>query len=116
MKTSSAKAKGRRCAQEARDALVAHGREKGLALGDFIITSSGEAGPDIKLSPLAQQAYPFAIECKNVEKLNIWEALKQAESHINDEYKYEVPLLIFTRNRANLYCSLKLEHLLALLK
>ena len=37
----------------------------------------GESGEDIQLSPAARKLIPFAFECKNQEKLNIWESLKQ---------------------------------------
>ena len=34
----------------------------------------GESGEDIKMARAAREKFPFSIECKNVEKLNVWEA------------------------------------------
>jgi len=63
----------------------------------------GCTGEDVWLSKVARECIPFSIECKNQEKLSIWEALKQAGSR---EMK---PLLIFTRNNTDKYCSLRLS-------
>ena len=39
----------------------------------------GDSGEDILLSPAARKLFPFSVECKNQEKLNIWSSLEQAE-------------------------------------
>lgn len=110
MKTSSAKAKGRRCAQQAKDMLLkASGR---LEEDDITVTPSGVTGPDLHLSPAALKQYPFAVECKNVEKLNVWEALSQSEDHAM--FTNKVPILIFTRNRSDTYVALKFSTFLEL--
>ncbi len=108
MKTSSAKAKGRRCAKRAKELMLEYSSV--LASEDIVITSSGDTGEDLKLSPLAREQYPFNIECKNTERLQIWKALEQAGTHGT-----HTPLLIFTRNNADMYCSLKLEDLFKLI-
>ena len=81
MKTSSAKAKGRRL----QDYVVKKLKEKYLnnSLEDDDVKPAimGETGTDIKLSPLAKSFIPFDIECKNQEKLNVWSALKQCEAN-----------------------------------
>ena len=107
MKTSSAKAKGRRCSQEVKELILSSFKGE-LKPDDIIVTSSGETGVDLKLSPLAQELFPFAVECKNVEKLNIWEALKQTESHLKDGSEV-IPALFFKRNRTGLYAALPAE-------
>jgi len=71
----------------------------------------GESGEDIKLSHSARKLFPFSVECKAQEKLNIWESLKQAEDNSNDY----TPLLIFKRNRSKTYVTLSLEDFLNLL-
>ena len=115
MKTSSAKAKGRRAAQEVKDQLLAgallcyHGEEK-LEDGDIVVTSSGDTGEDLKLSPAARRIYPVQIEVKNQEKLQIWAALKQAETH--GQY---MSVLAFTRNRSDMYAAIKFSDLVTLL-
>lgn len=112
MKTSSAKAKGRRCAQEVKELL--HKACSALSPGDIVVTPSGVTGPDLHLSPAAKQVYPWAIECKNVESLNVWKALDQAVSH--QQGGEEVPLLFFRRNRSKLYVALEAEHFMRLVR
>lgn len=102
MKTSSLKAKGRRCAAEVKDLLLAH--EKSLESGDIMVASSGCTGEDLLLSPQAQAIFPFVVECKNQERLSIWQALDQAKSHQKRED--HIPVLFFKRNRSELYVAL----------
>lgn len=95
MKTSSAKSKGRRACQEVKTLLLAHHTQ--LEPDDIEVTSSGAPGRDVKLSPAAQRAIgKFAIEVKNVEKLNVRQAYEQAQSHMRND---EIPILFHTRNR-----------------
>lgn len=109
MRTSSAKAKGRRLAARVKEALVMWALPS-LHSDDVIVTSSGETGEDIKLSPKAREIYPFAIECKNQESISIWACLKQAASNAGNYY----PLLVFSRNREDVYVALKLTDFLNL--
>ena len=76
MNTRSAKAKGRRLQNEICRMLLEHFKEN-LQEGDLRPAIMGETGEDIKRSPLAKKIFPYSIECKNQEKLNIWSALKQ---------------------------------------
>lgn len=70
---------------------------------DVKITPSGVTGPDIWLSPLAKKHFPFDVECKCQEQLNIWAALKQAEGH------GPRPIVVFRRNRTKPYVALDLD-------
>ncbi|MFK7874085.1 MAG: hypothetical protein AB8C84_13120 [Oligoflexales bacterium] len=79
---------------------------------DIRVTPSGVTGPDLQLSPKAQKQIPFTIEVKNQERLNIWASLKQAQNHKKDS---DNPLLVFTRNRENLYACLLLDDFLSLI-
>lgn len=108
MKTSSAKAKGRKLCRLVADKILA--RFPLLHPDDVKVTSSGVTGEDLSLSPLARQKFPFAIECKNQEKLNIWAALAQAESNSRNH----TPLLIFSRNRSKTYCVIEIDDFMAL--
>ena len=65
----------------------------------------GESGEDIRLAHSARKKFPFSVECKNQEKLNIWSSLEQAEDNASDY----TPLLIFKRNRSKTYVTLSLE-------
>ena len=106
MRISSAKAKGRRACKEVQELLYKHAPD--LRPGDIEITSSGVIGEDLKLSPAAREKYPLVIECKNRQSLNIWKALKQAESHLKDQNQ-GVPVLFFKRNGSKLYVALDAE-------
>ena len=79
MKTRSAKNKGKRLQNSVRDILLETFTQ--LEEDDVKSTTMGESGEDIQLSPAARKLIPFAFECKNQEKLNIWSALEQAESN-----------------------------------
>ena len=71
----------------------------------------GDSGEDILLSPAARRLFPFSVECKNQEKLNIWSALEQAEDNSNNH----IPLVVFKRNRSKTYAVLEFDSLLKLL-
>lgn len=107
MKTSSAKAKGRNAQQLVRDSLLA--RAPHLTLNDIRSTSMGSSGVDILMSEAALKTYPFAIEVKCQESLNVWAALTQAEENKTPATK---PILCFKRNRTDMYVALKLEDFL----
>ena len=44
----------------------------------------GAGGEDLIMARAARQMFPFSVECKNVEKLNVWEAYEQAKANCND--------------------------------
>ena len=103
MKPSSCKAKGRQL-QNAVAGLV---REWfGLSEDDCRPAVMGETGADLKLSSAAKRAFPFAVECKKQEALNIWQALKQAEENAAVEGLH--PALVFQRNRSKAYAVVPL--------
>ena len=78
----------------------------GMGDDDIIVTPSGVNGPDLQLSPYAKKEFPFAIECKNQERINLWQAIEQSEGHAKDGM---TPLLCITRNRAKVYAVIELE-------
>ena len=108
MKTSSAKSKGRRLQQWVRCLLIS---TFDLEPDDVHSRSSGAVGEDVMLSPKARAIFPYSIECKNVEKLNLWEAWKQAEANAGG---YE-PLLIIKRNRQKPLAVVDAEHFIGVL-
>ena len=111
MKTSSSKSKGRRLQNKIRDLLLEHYSDK-LEKDDIRCAIMGESGEDLKLSPAARKLIPYSFECKNQEKLNIWDSLEQAEKN-SDDYG---PVLIFKRNRSKIYVVLEISDFLELLK
>jgi hypothetical protein len=61
---------------------------------DIESRSMGAGGEDLIMSKAARSKFPFSIECKNQEKLNIWSAWEQAN---NNRGIYE-PLVVIKRN------------------
>lgn len=110
MKTSSAKAKGRKACKEVKEMILDFNPE--LQDGDIVIASAGQTGEDIILSPLARGLLPISIECKNVERLNIWKAIEQSEANS----KHFQSVVFFRRNRSKLYAVVPGEEYLELLR
>ena len=109
MKPRSAKNKGKRLQNKIRDLILE--KFDTLEKDDVRSITMGDSGEDILLSPAARRLFPFSVECKNQEKLNIWSALVQAEENSGDH----APLVIFKRNRTKTYAVLEFDKLLELL-
>ena len=80
MRISSSKAKGRRLQNYVRDRLheifiKSWKKLPKLEEDDIKSQTMGMTGEDIVMSPAAKKIIPYSFECKNVEKLNIWNAL-----------------------------------------
>ena len=103
MKPQSAKAKGRRLQQQFRELLV---EELGIHPEDIESRSMGAGGEDLIMARAARQKFPYSIECKNVEKLNVWEAYKQAEENSKD---YE-PVVVMKKNNHKTLVVIDAEH------
>ena len=114
MKTKSCKAKGRKLCQEVRELLFKYAPD--LKLDDIRVTPSGCVGEDLLLSPAARQIYQIIIEGKNQESLNIWAALKQAESHKKDPDSLAAPVVFFRRNHSRIYVALGAEDFIRLVR
>ena len=110
MKTRSAKNKGKRLQNSVRDILLETFKEQ-LEPDDIKSTTMGESGEDIQLSPAARKLFPFSVECKNQEKLNIWSSLQQAEDNAGEH----IPLVVFKRNRSKTYVAFELDKLMEIL-
>ena len=110
MKPRSAKNKGKRLQNKIRD-LILEKFDSKLEQDDVRSITMGDSGEDILLSPAARRLFPFSVECKNQEKLNIWGALEQAEENSGNH----APLVIFKRNRTKTYAVLEFDKLLELL-
>ena len=96
MKPNSRKAKGRYLQNIVRDRIIK--LYPVLGKDDIRTSLMSEAGADIKLtSHTARKLFPYSIECKNQEKLNIWSAYEQAEANAG---KFE-PLVVIKKNRRN---------------
>jgi hypothetical protein len=91
MRVQSAKAKGRRLQQWVRDKLI---EMLEVHPEDIESRSMGAGGEDLIMARAARQKFPYSIECKNVEKLNVWEAYEQAQANSGD---YE-PIVVMKKN------------------
>jgi len=91
MKPQSAKAKGRNLQKWVRDQLI---EQLDVHPEDIESRSMGAGGEDLIMARAARSKFPFSIECKNVEKLNVWEAYDQAKTNSGD---YE-PIVVMKKN------------------
>lgn len=110
MKPRSAKHKGRRFQATVRKFILEQFPH--LEDEDVKVVFRSEPGPDIKLSTAARSVFPYSVECKNVERLNIWSALSQAQDNTEEG---TTPLLVFSRNRAEPHVAMKLTEFMKLL-
>ena len=110
MKPQSAKAKGRNLQKWVRDLILESFPQ--LEPDDVRSTSMGASGEDCLLSPAARKLFPFSVECKNVERLNVYEAYEQAASNAGDHE----PLLIMKKNRKKPLVVLDAETFIQIIK
>ncbi len=92
MKTSSAKAKGRNLQKWVVEQLVEH---LGANPEDIESRPMGSSGEDVIMGVQTREFFPYSVECKNQEKVNIWSAYEQSEANCG---KYE-PIVVFKKNR-----------------
>ena len=109
MKPQSAKAKGRLFQQKVRDLLLENAPE--LEPDDIRSTSMGCGGEDLQLSPAARRRYNISVECKSVEKLNVYSAFEQAEANAGD---YN-PVLFMKKNRKKPLVVIDADYFISLL-
>ena len=91
MRTQSKKAKGRRLQQWVRDLLI---ENLEVHPEDIESRSMGAGGEDLIMSRSAREKFPYSIECKNQESLNIWKSYEQAQQNSGN---YE-PIVVLKRN------------------
>tara|TARA_Y100000310_G_C20655606_1_gene801817 strand:- start:1627 stop:1917 length:291 start_codon:yes stop_codon:yes gene_type:complete len=89
-------------------------RESFPSLQDDDIKSQtmGMTGEDIVLSPAARNLIPYSFECKNVERLQFWAAVEQAESNCNNG----TPAVVVKKNRKSPYIAIPLESFIDIIK
>lgn len=112
IKTQSCKAKARRLQQHVAKRIA---ETFGLPECDVKSLPMGSQGADVWLSAEAQRKFPFAIECKNVEKLNVHKAFDQAKAHALKTQDLK-PILIHSKNRGETLATMRLDDLLLILK
>jgi len=111
MKPRSGKNKGAKFQKEIKELL--HEYYPQIHQDDIKVSVMGESGRDIHLFGDARLLIPLSIECKNVERLNIWSAIKQAEQNATEG---TLPVVFFRRNREKAKVVLDAEEFIKLLR
>ena len=109
MKTSTAKAKGRRLQQWMRTLLIEELEED---QEDIESRPMGSQGEDLIMARAAREKFPFSIECKNQESLNVWRAWEQASENSG---KYD-PILVIKKNNVKPLVVVDAEYFVNLIK
>ena len=91
MKPQSAKNKGRVLQKWVRDQLI---EQLDVHPEDIESRSMGAGGEDLIMARDARSKFPFSIECKNCQRLNVWEAYEQAKANSGN---YE-PIVVMKKN------------------
>ena len=98
----SSKAKGRAAVQQVRELLLSW---LPLFENDIHVKATSQGGCDLHFSQNALNHFPFDPEVKNVEAIQIWASLAQAQ---NNAKKYP-PVLFFKRSQTPLFIAMKAD-------
>ena len=79
---------------------------------DIESRSMGAGGEDLIMARAAREKFPLSIECKNQEKVNVWESYKQAEDNSKD---YE-PVVVIKRNNSKPLVLVDAEYFVSMFK
>ena len=109
VKTQSAKSKGRRLQQWVRNILM---EKLDVHPEDVESRSMGSGGEDLIMARAARSKFPYSIECKNQESVNIWNSYAQAKGNAGE---YE-RLVVLKRNNTKPLVLLDAEYFIALHK
>ena len=93
MKTQSKKSKGRRLQKWVREQLI---EKLNIHEEDIESRSMGAGGEDLIMARAAREKFPYSIECKNQESVNLWKSYEQAQENSKD---YE-PVVVLKRNNS----------------
>ena len=109
VKTQSAKAKGRRLQQWVRDLLI---EKLDIHPEDIESRSMGAGGEDLIMARAAREKFPYSIECKNQESINVWKSYEQAQENSKD---YE-PVVVIKRNNSKPLVLVDAEYFVSMFK
>ena len=109
MKTQSAKAKGRKLQKWMRELLI---EKLDIHPEDIESRSMGAGGEDLIMARAAREKFPMSVECKNQEKVNVWESYKQAE----DNSKAYEPVVVIKRNNSKPLVLVDAEYFVSMFK
>jgi|TARA_R100001082_G_scaffold100869_1_gene70183 hypothetical protein len=85
---------------------------RSLSPDDIKSQTMGMPGEDIVLSPAAKQVIKYSFECKNKERMSIWEGIDQAKTNCEDR----TPVLVIKKNRRKPYAVINLDAFIELIK
>jgi len=88
-----------------RDDLLAKGAVHGLKVGDVVSRSMGAAGEDLMMSPKAMEVFPFVIECKNCESLNVRKVFD--EHYSKYDKRVGLKMLVHSKNHSEPLVTLR---------
>lgn len=111
IKTSSAKAKGRKLQQFVRDQIL--DRFPSLTTDDVRSTAMGQGGEDIQLSSAARDQFPYSVECKSQKQIAVYRFYDQAQRNCPDGTE---PLVIIKADRRKPLAVVDADHFLTLAK
>ena len=109
MKTSSAKAKGRKLQQWMRTLLI---EKLDVHPEDIESRSMGAGGEDLIMARAARAKFPMSIECKNQESVNVWKSYAQAAEN-SGEYE---PVVVIKRNQSKPLVVIDAEYFVSMFK
>ena len=107
MKTQSAKAKRRNLQKWVVQQLI---ETFDIHPEDIKSCSMGGGGEDVVMARAAREKFPFSVVCKNVQKLNVWDAYEQAQANCNG---YE-PIVVMKKNHKKPLVVIDAEHFIEL--
>ena len=107
MKTSSAKAKGRKLQQAVRDLIITTLKPWGIVAEDVKSTSMGAGGEDVQLSPLARSFLPISIECKSHKSFAVYNVMDQAIENCPEGCE---PVVVLKANNRKPVVVVDMEH------
>ena len=84
----------------------------GLANTDIVSRPMGSRGEDLIIGDESRKLFPYSIECKNQEAVNVWKSYEQAKYNSNE---FE-PLLVIKRNRVLPLVVVDAKHFVSLIK
>ena len=70
----------------------------------------GQSGEDIIMGKQTRQIFPYSVECKNQDAVNVWKAYEQSQENCK---AYE-PLVIIKRNRTKPLALVDAEYFIRL--
>jgi hypothetical protein len=91
-----------------RDALRTMGQEFGLEDDDIKAAQMGASGVDIVFSPAARKLFPWVVEVKVVEALNVMSEFRDHSTQYA-HLPHLTPLLFHMKNRTPMLVTMKAE-------